>query len=81
MSFSHLKLSTSWGRGTVRSNSKSIDPSGADRKRNMEITHDQNTFGTVKKEGHIYWGKKWDESAAGESIVQTTLGSASLEFL
>ncbi|KAK9900203.1 hypothetical protein P389DRAFT_165404 [Cystobasidium minutum MCA 4210] len=80
-----FSLSTSWGKGLVHSSSKSTDPTGRKRKRKLEITDDQSNFGTVKKEGRIYWQeeehRKKDEQLKGESVVQTSLGTASLEFL
>lgn len=54
------------------------------RKRHFEIIKDDSEFGLVKKEGRIYWGNSWKditEESKSDSIVVTTLGTASLHFL
>lgn len=79
-----LQLSTSWGKGTVQSSHSSKDPTGSKRKRHFEITSDKSNFGLVKKEGRIYWGDSWKnvtDEMKGDSVVSTTLGTASLDFL
>lgn len=79
-----LQLSTSWGKGTIQSSRKTSDPTGAKRKRHFEITDDKSNFGIVEKKGDIYWGddgKSLPENAKGKSVVQTTLGTAHLDFL